>query len=309
MQISQSDIVRVRRRRWRVVDVRSYGRCQVLTVLPLAGVEPNTGGQERRFVAPFDVVERIERRPRPVRVPRRLWRRACRALIAADTPPGALRRARLARIDLLPHQLEPALALVRGLGSRVLLADDVGLGKTIQAGLIVSELRALGAADRVLIITPAGLRDQWVQELSVRFDIEAAVLDVRTLRRSIATLPVGLNPWETVPIAITSIDYVKRVEVLAAAGASRWDVVVVDEAHGVAGDSDRHAAVAALASLAAYVVLMTATPHSGDRQAFASLRHWCGAWRQAHDVSPLASGSTARNGAANSPVAGTDEPR
>lgn len=268
MQISQSDVVRVRRRRWRVVDVRSYERCQVLTVV---GVEPNDSGLERRFVAPFDVVERIERRSRLTRVARRLWRRACRELIAADTPPGALKCARPAQIDLLPHQLEPALAIVRGLGSRVLLADDVGLGKTIQAGLIVSELQARGAAERVLIITPAGLRDQWVHELSERFHIEAAVLDVRALRRSAATLPVGLNPWQTAPAAIASIDYIKRTEVLAAAGACRWDVVVVDEAHGVAGDSDRHSAVAALAGEAAYVVLLTATPHNGDRRTFASL--------------------------------------
>src|SRR4029077_1527730 len=143
MQISQSDIVRVRRRRWRVVDIRSYGRCQVLTVLPLADVETGTGGQERRFVAPFDVVERIERRSRPVRVPRRLWRRACRALIAGDTPPGGVKRARMARIDLLPHQLEPALALVRGFGSRALLADDVGLGKKVPAAKILPRTRAL----------------------------------------------------------------------------------------------------------------------------------------------------------------------
>src|SRR3990170_3287660 len=170
MQISQSDIVRVRRRRWRVVDVCGYERCQVLTVLALGDVEPDDSGQERRFVAPFDVIERIERRSRPTRVPRRLWRRACRALISADTPPGALACARLARIDLLPHQLEPALALVRGLGSRVLLADDVGLGKTIQAGLIVAELQRRGAADRVLVVTPAGLRDQWARELAERFE-------------------------------------------------------------------------------------------------------------------------------------------
>ena len=61
-----------------------------------------------------------------------------------------------ARIDLLPHQLEPAIALIRGHGCRLLLADDVGLGKTIQAGLAIAELRARGAADRVLIVTPAG---------------------------------------------------------------------------------------------------------------------------------------------------------
>jgi superfamily II DNA or RNA helicase len=121
------------------------------------------------------------------------------------------------------------------------------LGKTIQAGLIVAELRALGAADRFLILTPSGLRDQWAHELSARFSIDAVVLDARGLRRSIATLPVGMNPWQTIPVAIASIDYIKRTEVLATAGACRWDVVIVDEAHGVAGDSDRQAAVAALA--------------------------------------------------------------
>ena len=278
MKISPSDVVRVRRRRWRVTDIRAYERCQVVT---LAGVEPANAGLERRFVAPFDVIEPVERRSRLTRVPRRLWRRACRALIATDTPPGALTAARPAKIDLLPHQLEPALAVVRGLGSRVLLADDVGLGKTIEAGLIVSELRALGAADRVLIITPAGLRDQWAHELSARFGLEAVVLDVRALRQSIATLPVGVNPWQTVPVAIVSIDYIKRTEVLAAACACRWDAVVVDEAHGVAGDSDRHAAVTTLAGQAAYVVLLTATPHSGDRRTFASL---CGIGARAADT-------------------------
>ena len=83
------------------------------------------------------------------------------------------------------------------------------------------------------------------------------------------------------PVAIASIDYIKQTDVLAAAGACRWDAVVVDEAHGVAGDSDRHAAVAALAAAASYVVLLTATPHSGDRRTFASsLRHWRDARRR-----------------------------
>jgi superfamily II DNA or RNA helicase len=268
LEILKSDMVWVRRRRWRVVDIRGYERCQVLT---LVGVEPANSGLVCRFVTPFDVIERIARRSYLTRISRRLWRRACRAVIGADTPPGALACARAAGIDLLPHQLEPALAVVRGLGSRVLLADDVGLGKTIQAGLIVSELRALGAVDHVLVITPAGLRDQWARELSDRFNIDAAILDVRTLRHSIAALPIGVNPWQTVPVAIASIDYIKRTEVLAAAAACRWDAVIVDEAHGVAGDSDRHAAVTALAKRSAYVILLTATPHSGDRATFASL--------------------------------------
>ena len=83
--------------------------------------------------------------------------------------------------------------------------------------------------------------------------------------------PYGVNPWTTWPIAIVSVDYVKRADVLPAVAACAWDVVVVDEAHGLAGDSDRHEAVAALAARAPYVVLLTATPHNGDARAFRSL--------------------------------------
>jgi len=146
-----------------------------------------------------------------------------------------------------------------------------GMGKTIEAGLAVAELLARGAVEKVLILTPAGLRDQWASELAGRFGLDAAIVDSRAVRNRVATLPVGVNPWSTAPIAIASIDYVKRPEILRAVLACGWDAVVIDEAHGVAGDSERHAAAAALAGRAAYVLLLTATPHSGDRRQFESL--------------------------------------
>ena len=101
----------------------------------------------------------------------------------------------------MPHQLEQALAVLRGLGSRVLIADDVGLGKTIQAAMVLSELKARGTCDRVLILTPAGLREQWIAELASRFAIEAALVDSRDLRRRRADLPIGVNPWSTIATA------------------------------------------------------------------------------------------------------------
>jgi superfamily II DNA or RNA helicase len=176
-----------------------------------------------------------------------------------------------ANIDLLPHQLQPALAVVSGLGCRLLLADDVGLGKTIEAGAIVAELRTRGAADRVLVLVPPGLREQWAQELLERFGIRADVIDFRAVRERVATLRPGANPWTTWPVAIASVDYVKRPEVLPAVAARPWDVLLVDEAHRVANVGDRHDAVALLASHAGYVTLLTATPHSGDTRAFESL--------------------------------------
>jgi superfamily II DNA or RNA helicase len=262
------DLVRVRRRRWRVLDVRTYDDCQVVT---LGGTAADDLGTERRVIAPFDAIEPIDRPPRLRLVTRARWRSACRALLANDTPPGSLRAGHVPHIDLLPHQLEPALAIVRGAGSRLLLADDVGLGKTIQAALVLSELQRRGAADRALILTPAGLRDQWTAELGARFDIHPTILDAREMRRRQAELPVGVKPWCTTAVAVASIDYVKRPEILASVASCHWDVLIVDEAHNVAGDSDRHAAVATLASRTAYALLLTATPHNGERRLFVSL--------------------------------------
>ena len=258
----------VRRSRWRIVHVRAYDGCGVVT---LCGLTPPHLGLERRVLIPFDTLEPIERAPRPRTVRAVTWRRACRALLAADGPPGSLLAARKARIDLLPHQLEPALAILRGLGTRLLLADEVGLGKTIQAGLIAAELLARGAIERVLVLTPPGLREQWLQELADRFGIVAGGVDGHALRRISATLPIGVNPWRTWSTAVVSIDYVKRPEVLPAAAGCRWDLVICDEVHACAGDSDRRAAVHALAARAPYVLLLSATPHNGDREAFAAL--------------------------------------
>jgi SNF2 family DNA or RNA helicase len=266
--VRPGDLVEVRRARWRIVEIRACERCRIVT---LRGVSPTNVGIERRVLAPFDIIESVasRRAPRFVRPAR--WRHACRALIAADTPPGSLRAGRSARIDLLPYQLEPALAVLRGAATRLLLADEVGLGKTIQAGLIAAELLARGAIERILVLTPAGLRDQWARELAHRFAIHAMTIDGPLLRRLATTLPIGVNPWLTIPLAVASIDYVKRAEVLPAVSECPWDLVIVDEAHGVAGDSDRYSAAQALTTQAAYVLLLTATPHSGDRHAFASL--------------------------------------
>src|SRR4249919_2693108 len=163
--VRPGDLVLVRRARWRIVHVRGYEDCRVVTLCGLAGP---LLGLERRVIVPYERVDPIDREPRLRRVRASTWRRACRALIATDSPPGCLRTAGSARIDLLPHQLEPAMAILRGLGTRVLLADAVGLGKTIQAGLIVSELFARGAIEHALLVTPAGLRDQWAHELTNR---------------------------------------------------------------------------------------------------------------------------------------------
>jgi superfamily II DNA or RNA helicase len=261
-------LVRVRGAHWRITDVRSYDACRLVTAVAAGGASRRL---VRRFVLPFEDVVPVAATARARRVGLPRWRRACRALIASDRRPDSLTSAAGARMDLMPHQLEPALAVVRGDGTRVMLADEVGLGKTVQAGLILAELLARHAVERALILTPAGLRPQWHDELASRFAIDAAHADASAFRERCAGLPIGENPWATAPVAIASLDYVKRAEVLPAAAACTWDIVIVDEAHTAVGDSDRCAAIRALASRAPYVILLTATPHNGDDRAFATI--------------------------------------
>jgi superfamily II DNA or RNA helicase len=266
--IHVGDLVEIRRSRWRIADIRPFEDCELITA---CGINASNAGVERLFLLPFESIIPVHRQHRLRLVGPRRWRHACRGVLADYTPPDGLRTAARAHIDLMPHQLEPALAVARGSGSRLLLADEVGLGKTIQAGLIISELRVRAQADRVLVITPSGLRDQWRDELDARFGISAVVLDDGEVRRRAAGLRIGLNPWTTVSNAIVSIDYVKRPEVLQAAADCAWDIVVIDEAHAAGRESDRLAAVSRIARRTAYVVLVTATPHSGDARNFAAL--------------------------------------
>ena len=174
-------------------------------------------------------------------------------------------------VALLPHQLSPALAVIRGRTTRLLLADAVGQGKTIEAGLILSELAARGAADRVLVLTPLTLRDQWRTELVSRCRLEADVIDRIALRARDRDTPSGLSPFQAPGIVLLSIDLAKQPDVLARLVSLCWDVLVIDEAHGVSGDSARTAAAASLGARARIVMLLTATPHAGDADSFARL--------------------------------------
>jgi superfamily II DNA or RNA helicase len=266
-------LVRARGRRWYVGDERPYAECRLVTLNAAPGSDPGAGRAQAscRLLTPFDEILPAATVSRPQRVGRRQWRQACRALIASTAGGGALVTAAAGRFDVFAYQLQPAMALLRGDATRILLADEVGLGKTVQAGLVIAELIARGRAERVLVLTPAGLRDQWSGELSLRFGLQAVVADAVGMRQLARTLPLDVNPWTTTPVAIASIDYVKRPEVLPAVSACRWDVLAIDEAHAAVGDSERHDAVRHLAASASHVLLLTATPHGGDDRAYDAL--------------------------------------
>jgi ERCC4-related helicase len=157
------------------------------------------------------------------------------------------------------------------MAARILIADEVGLGKTIQAALIIAEKLERTPNGRVLVVAPASLTEQWQTELHARFGIDAWHADSASVARAGACWGTA-NPWAGRSVTIASIDFVKRPEVIRSLEAIVWDSVVFDEAHGLVGRSDRALAAAVLAQRARTVVLLTATPHSGDDRAFESLR-------------------------------------
>ena len=163
------------------------------------------------------------------------------------------------------------MAILRCGATRLLIADEVGLGKTIQAGLILRELAARRDGFRAIVIMPAGLREQWRQELLDRFDLPTIRADAGWLIESARELPADVNPWALPGIYIASYDFVKRPEVLRPLEDITWDLVVFDEAHAAAPDTDRRAAAEAVASRGRRVVLLTATPHNGDAGEFDAL--------------------------------------
>ncbi|MCA1562988.1 MAG: DEAD/DEAH box helicase [Acidobacteria bacterium] len=255
------DNVIVRAESWTVLGVTAFSDC---TALRLEGAGTSNARRVRTLLLPFD--RPVRGRPRGLlRVVRGArWLHELRRLSLRAHAFGALRTAASSRIRLLPYQLEPALAVCRHGVSRVLIADDVGLGKTIQAGLIVVELAALADAFRALVLAPAGLIPQWSRELRDHFGISATIADATWLRAAGRAMPSDVNPWSLEGVYLASIDFSKRAEVLNSIEDLLWDVVVVDEAHGAGPGTDRRQAVNAIARRARHVVLLTATPDNGE---------------------------------------------
>jgi SNF2 family DNA or RNA helicase len=146
------------------------------------------------------------------------------------------------------YQLETMQTVLRRMRGRAILADEVGLGKTIEAGLVLSELRMRGLADRALVVAPAGLVGQWREELERKFALPTTV----TARGSWA---VG----EERPVVLTSLAAARRDPLRSAVIGERWDVVIVDEAHRLRNPVSASGRLAR-ALRTRYLLLLTATP-------------------------------------------------
>ncbi len=189
-------------------------------------------------------------------------------------------------IQVEDFQLVPLLKALRMPRVSLLIADDVGLGKTIEAGLILSELLLRRRIRRVLILTPAALRTQWRDELRDKFSLTFEIVDrdsTAALRRQ---LGLDANPWRAHPRIIASYHYLKQADVLeefrAASRSERpgaslpWDLLIVDEVHNlvplpIGEDSEVCKMLRQVAPLFEHRLFLTATPHNGHTRSFTGL--------------------------------------
>ncbi len=275
-------VVAIREQRWRVERAEARGD---VTRVDAISLSRSPYARHATFLAPFDRI-RLASPGRPMRVRTQCALAHVAALVATTDRIDLPLAAGPARVNLFPHQLEPALAMLAG-ARRLLLADEVGLGKTVEAGLVLAELQRRRPGIRAIAAVPSSVRDQWADELQTRFALPVRIGDAASLARAQADLARTLNPWTLPGVWIVSLDYLKQPHVLDGLPPIVWDVVLIDEAHAACGESERRRAAARLTQSARHVLLLTATPDSGDpraRQALLAL----GALPQVNTARPAA---------------------
>jgi len=189
---------------------------------------------------------------------------------------SALHIGNRAAMDLMQFQLEPAQIALRKPRQRILIADAVGLGKTLEAGILMSELIVRGKGKRILVVTVKSMMTQFQKEMWNRFTIPLIRLDSKKIQKIRSQLPANYNPFFYYDKTIISIDTLKRdIEYRTHLENSWWDIIIIDEAHNVAERGNRLAQRSRLAQLLSKrsdtLILLSATPHDGRSESFASL--------------------------------------
>jgi superfamily II DNA or RNA helicase len=189
---------------------------------------------------------------------------------------GPFRSAAQLAFEPRTYQLVPLLMALRMAAPRLLIADDVGIGKTIEAGLILRELMDRGEVDAFSVLCPPHLVEQWLGELKARFGIDAVPVTSSTASRLERGLPLAQTLFEAYPFTVVSLDYIKAEKRREGFARACPDFVIVDEAHACVGThKGRQQRFDLLQGLARNpdrrMILLTATPHSGDEEAFARL--------------------------------------
>jgi superfamily II DNA or RNA helicase len=208
-------------------------------------------------------------------------------------------------IEVDDYQLDPVVRALSMPRVNLLIADDVGLGKTIEAGLVVQEMILRHRVRTVLIVCPSSLQVQWQEEMRDKFGLEFRIIDSESISQLRRKRGIHVNPWSHFPRLITSIDFLKRErplrtfrETLRAGDQPTYprdyDLLIVDEAHNIAPsghgkyatDSMRTLAIRSLAPHFEHKLFLSATPHNGYRESFAALLELLDNQRFARAVTP-----------------------
>ena len=314
-------LVDVRRRRYVVVDIaQSPLPPDILTsaswqgqhLVTLSSVEDDAMGEELQVIWEIEPgATAIDKAPLPRPVgfdtPQRLdtFLNAVKWGAASSADIKAIQAPFRSGIDLEDYQLDPVARAIRMPRANLLIADDVGLGKTIEAGLVAQELIIRHRARRILVICPAALQVQWHDQMRDKFGLEFRIVDSELMRMLRRERGLHVNPWTHFPRLITSIDFLKRErpmrlfsEILPAEGESlyprKFDLLILDEAHNVAPsgrgkyatDSQRTQALRHLALHFEHKLFLSATPHNGYRESFSALLELLDNQRFARGVEP-----------------------
>lgn len=314
----QGQLVDVRNRRFVVIDVRRSGLTDSQPVstfqhlVSLSSIDDEGLGEELNVIWELEPgAKAFEKASLPTLTgfddPRRLdaFLDAVRWGAASSADVRTLHSPFRSGIEIEDYQLDPVVRALRMPRVSLLIADDVGLGKTIEAGLVAQEMIFRHIARRILIVCPSSLQIQWQEQMRDKFGLEFRIIDsdaVKYLRR---TRGIHTNPWQHFPRLITSIDYLKRDrplrsfrEVLPPEGQIKYprpfDLLIVDEAHNMAPagggqyatDSLRTSAIRLLAPHFEHKLFLTATPHNGYRESFTALLELLDSQRFARGVSP-----------------------
>ena len=181
-----------------------------------------------------------------------------------------------AAMDPVPYQLDPAIQSLQQPRQRILIADAVGLGKTLACGILVSELIRRGRGKRILVLAVKSMLTQFQKEMWNRFTIPLVRLDSIGIQRVRSRIPTNHNPFYYYDKAIISIDTLKQdSEYRTYLENAFWDIIVIDEAHNVAqrgkGSSQRAKLAKLLSGRSDTLIMLSATPHDGKARSFASL--------------------------------------
>ena len=268
-------LIRSRGREWVVLPDSSD---DVLLVRPI-------GGLDEEIVGIMPAVEPVESAtfPSPTRNDigdyrsGQLLREAAR--LSTRAAAGPFRSFARIAVEPRPYQLVPLMMALKLDPVRLLIADDVGIGKTVEAVLVARELLDRGEIQRLAVLCPPHLAEQWQKELAEKFHIEAELVLSSTIQRLERNLPIGVSVFDRHRFVVVSTDFIKSDRRAADFEHKCPEFVIVDEAHGCTlaggvgrGRQQRFELIRKIASRPdRHVVLVTATPHSGNEGAFRSL--------------------------------------